>query len=151
MKKIASLLIIILIGVAIDADAKKKLRKFYLTQTGFNGSQALNACDEKYHMASLWEIFDVSTLQYDTQKGFVTQDSGSGPPVSIGWVRTGFGSSNNSFTPGVPNCNAWTTTLGNGTVVDLFTLWNQVPTVISPWRGLVGVCVDSHKVWCVQD
>jgi hypothetical protein len=33
MKKIASLLIILLISVAIDADAKQKLRKFYLTVT----------------------------------------------------------------------------------------------------------------------
>jgi hypothetical protein len=87
-------LIILLIGVAIDADAKKA-RKFYLTKTEFTGSQPLTACAKKFHMASMWEIFDVSTLRYDTENGFTLDDSGSGPPTNFfGWVRTGFSSNN---------------------------------------------------------
>ena len=79
MKKIASLLIIILIAAASTASAEKA-RKFYLTQTGFTGSQALTACANGYHMASLWEILDPSNLRYNTTLGFTTQDSGFGPP-----------------------------------------------------------------------
>ena len=89
MKKIVSLLFIILIGVAVGADAAAKARKFYLTQNTFTGSQALTACADRYHMASLWEIFEVSTLRYDSENGLTLDDSGSGPPVAAGWARTG--------------------------------------------------------------
>jgi hypothetical protein len=67
-------------------------RKFYLTQTLDNGSQALSACAAGYHMASLWEIFDPSNLKYDTTLGVTQADSGSGPPsketTASGWIRT---------------------------------------------------------------
>jgi len=42
-------------------------RKFYLTQGIFTGNQALSACVKGYHMASLWEIFGVSALTYNTK------------------------------------------------------------------------------------
>lgn len=69
-------------------------RKFYLTQDGFAGDQALSACAEGYHMASLWEIFNTSDLRYDTTLGFTQEDSGSAPPSNRnGWVRMGSSSS----------------------------------------------------------
>lgn len=153
MKKIACFLIILLIGLAIDADAKNKGRKFYLTQNEFTGSQALTACAEKYHMASLWEIFELSTLRYDTQNGSVTDDSGSGPPSGTqGWVRTGFGASNSNLSPpGISNCNAWTTDAGEGTLVFLDAAWANPSFPVSPWRGATSACIDPSPVWCVQD
>jgi hypothetical protein len=160
MKKIASLLIIILIGVAIDGDAKQKLRKFYLTQDIFTGSQVLTACAKGYHMASLWEIFDTSNLSYNTNLGFISDDSGSGPPAGIqGWIRTG-GSSNSDVTqPGVDNCDAWTkdTDTDLGTVVELEQGWaHEFPgdnptTIISPWGTENTLCFEPLQVWCVQD
>src|SRR5215207_4149301 len=83
-------------------------KSFYLTQTLHNGSQALTACAEGYHMASLWEIFDTSNLRYDTQLGHTSPDSGFGPPTAVGsrgWIRTG---SENSaaFEGGVGSCNS---------------------------------------------
>ena len=66
-------------------------RSFYLTQTGYNGSQALTACAEGYHMASFREIRDTSNLSYDTQLGFTQDDFGLGPPGGFaGWIRTGY-------------------------------------------------------------
>ena len=55
-------------------------KSFYLTRVTHNASQALSACAEGYHMASLWEIHDPSNLRYDTELGFTTDDSGFGPP-----------------------------------------------------------------------
>jgi hypothetical protein len=152
MKKIASLLIILLIGVAMDADAKKKARKFYLTQDFFTGSQALTACANKFHMASLWEIFEVSTLRYDTENGFVSDDSCSGPPSgpAQGWVRTGFEAiSLNS--PGIGNCDAWTSVTRSGTFVFLEASWVNPSFPISPWRSGATPCINPVRVWCVQD
>ena len=44
-------------------------RRFYLTKNQLQGNQAINACASGYHMASYWEIHDLSTLQYDTSLG----------------------------------------------------------------------------------
>jgi hypothetical protein len=81
-------------------------RSFYITQTTHTGSQALTACAEGYHMASLWEIFDTSNLKYDTVLGLTQDDSGFGPPSQIGgWIRTGrFASTVGPA--GAPNCDA---------------------------------------------
>ena len=66
-------------------------REFYLTKTSFDGAHALTACASGFHMASLWEIFNVSVLEYDTSLGFTSADSGFGPPtVQNGWIRTGY-------------------------------------------------------------
>jgi hypothetical protein len=155
MKKIASLLIIILIASAFSAAAGVKLRKFYLTQSTFDGNEALTACADGYHMASLWEIFDVSNLRYDTTLGFTSADSGFGPPTNEGgWIRTGF-DSDGTASPGRGNCLAWTsdivTDAGSGVI--LSNDWFVEPTAIniSPWFGFAGSCATENNVWCVQD
>jgi hypothetical protein len=146
MKKIASLLIVFLIGLAIDADARKKGRKYYLTQERFTGSQALTACAKKFHMASLWEIFDTTALQYDTQNGLTSDDSGSGPTgATLGWVRTGGQSHNSTTQQGRANCNSWTTDTGFGTVIVLDNAWDLFGSDfnISPWRTNLGIACSS--------
>lgn len=128
-------------------------RKFYVTQTSHNGSQALSACANGYHMASLWEIFDPSNLRYDTQLGRIRDDSGSGPPSgTVGWIHTG--NNAGSFqSPGLANCNAWDSDNGmdQGTTVSLIAIWDNNASVIDPWRPFFFPCNVSNPVWCVQD
>jgi len=157
MKKIVSLLIIILIVTAFNGTAAKE-RGFYVTQITCNGAQALAACATGYHMASLWEIFDVSNLRYNTKLGLTQDDSGGGPPASSssqGWIRTG-GPSSTSSIAGMGNCEGWT--MGDqfhlGTIVHLESDWarliaSSVPA--SPWRAQSPPCSFATHVWCVQD
>jgi hypothetical protein len=149
-------LIVFLIGSTFAAQAKTKPdpRKFYLTRGVFNGSQALNACARGYHMASLWEIFDTSNFQYNTDLGVTNADSGSGPPAAIaGWIRTGGEASAQAGFPGSSNCNAYTSdAVGDlGTVVNLDPLWTFSPLLISPWQPENALCNLTMQVWCVQD
>jgi hypothetical protein len=130
-------------------------RKFYLTRTGYTGDRARSACTAGYHMASLWEILDPSNLRYDTELGFVQDDSGFGPPIEFGWIRTG-GTANVAPLRGFSNCNAWTSAveLDFGTVVGLGDVWAPIsPTahVISPWETNVFPCEFARRVWCMQD
>lgn len=139
------------IGLPSLADALDLRRKFYLTQGTFQGDQALTACAKGFHMASLWEIFDTSNLKYDTTRGFTHDDSGSGPPAAFtGWIRTGEGS-NSTTTPGVGNCNAWTSAGGaGGTRVWLENVWGDAAVAVSPWRAGTQGCDTGERVWCVQ-
>lgn len=129
-------------------------RSFYLTQTGYNGSQALTACAEGYHMASFWEIRDTSNLSYDTQLGFTRDDSGLGPPSGFaGWIRTGH-DANEVPTVGLGNCQVWTSAASTdfGTSVRPPSIWNSANvTVIAPWEAFVFPCDSNVRVWCVQD
>lgn len=128
-------------------------RKFYVTQTTHNGSQALTACANGYHMASLWEILDPSNLRYNTQLGLTQDDSGFGPPSStVGWVHTGRDASIFDA-PGSANCNAWESDSGDdrGTTVNLSSQWADNASVIAPWRPFVFPCNTLQPVWCVQD
>ena len=135
--------------------AQLQPRQFYLTQTFHNGSQALTACAEGYHMASLWEIFDTSNLRYNTELGFNNADSGFGPPTgNSGWIRTG--AVDNGFSvPGFGNCNAWisASSADRGTLAALTPFWDSLNvTVITPWQsGSTSGCNQTIKVWCVQD
>jgi hypothetical protein len=128
-------------------------RSFYLTRDGFDGSQALDACAEGYHMASLWEIFAVSGLTYNTTLGHPGEDAGSGPPANVpGWIRTG-ASASTAVTSGFGNCYAWTSNrqIDTGTRVGLFIDWEQPGLAITPWRAGGAPCDWASRVWCVSD
>ena len=129
-------------------------RRFYLTKDGFTGAQAINACAKGYHMASLYEIFDVSNLRYNTVLGLTADDSGSGPPTSdFGWIRTGQSSSASSM-PGVGNCFVWSSDLStaDGTAVQLrFNFDFQSDDVVNPWTSDAAPCHAAIRVWCVQN
>ena len=134
------------------ADAKTK---FYLTQEVFLGSAALTACAGGYHMASLWEILELGSLKYDTSRGFVTPDAGSGPPsTQPGWVRTGYYPFSANV-PGGSNCEVWTSSSSGeyGTSVMLEPSWspNAVASPISPWRAGTFSCDYRIQVWCVHN
>jgi len=136
------------IGAPTLVEAKTK---FYLTKDGFQGNAVLTACDAGFHMASLWEIHDPSSLQYDT-RGFTPADAGSGPPTVFGWIRTGFFASTSGGGAGIDNCGAWTSNVNSdfGTVASLAAQWTQSGSIISPWLADTAHCDSLHRVWCVH-
>jgi hypothetical protein len=142
----------LIIGIPSMADALDLRRRFYLTEDGFQVNEALTACDKGFHMASLWEIFDTSNLKYDTQRGLTKDDSGSGPPFSTGWIRTG-NESSNSASAGVGNCLNWISNAAgdNGTAVNLNGDWGSTTgRLTDPWLATRAACNNVLHVWCVQ-
>jgi hypothetical protein len=128
-------------------------RQFYLTEAAPKGNQALTACAAGFHMASLWELYDVTMRYAADQPAFLNADSGEGPPFGPnGWVRTG-GSSSTTDQVGLGNCALWTSESAShfGTLVGLQTLWTAASSVSSPWIAVTSTCSTSRRVWCVQD
>jgi hypothetical protein len=102
-------------------------------------------------MASLWEIREPSALTYNTKLGFVTADSGSGPPANFsGWIRTG-NISNTSTIAGSANCAVWSSngSSDHGTNVFLSAFWTEAAVGISPWASENVQCSSTFHVWCV--
>ena len=130
-------------------------RQFYLTATNYDADEALTACGPGTHMASLWEILDVSNLVYDGDHAdaYVQDDSGEGPPSRWnGWIRTGRNGSA-SATAGTGNCLTWTSMDGGdqGTAVRLIGAWETPPGEIGTWDAGAYACSLSGPVWCVGD
>jgi hypothetical protein len=151
-------------------------RKFYLTKAAVTGDKPLTACAVGYHMANLAEVFNPSTLQYDTTLGYQEADSGSGPPwYQWGWIRTGRGKDagvSAATGGGMQNCSLWTSNShsNGGSAVSLDNWYDgqdpnrrvALDNQILPWttrRITVGgsnndqrsFCDVPLKVWCVQD
>ena len=145
-------------------------RVFYLAEDptlDWNGVQALFACHPGFHMASMWEILDPGNLRYITDDelgtGYLARragDSGMGPPSgAIGWVRTGFLSSQERD-GGRGNCRAWesSSSADDGSLAGLNTCWDGgAPCDLTAsqmahwWVTGTGPCHLPQKVWCVQD
>ena len=139
-------------GVSIPAAIK---RGFYLTSAGYYPSQALTACTKGYHMASMWELLDVSSLNYHYKHPYalVLGDSGYGPPTFVpGWIRTGLFASVGTGV-GVGNCNAWTSNDVNyyGTMVNLKYDWTTPSTGLGPWEARSSTCQGTASVWCISN
>jgi hypothetical protein len=151
------------VGSPIDTRASPLLtyfpyqtgRHIYLTNTSYATNHTLTACAVGYHMASLWEMLDVSNMIYDNTHpaAYNKADSGYGPPSNwYGWVRTGFNSSN-SITTGSGNCNTWTSisTGDYGVSVRLSNTWEAAPGDIVTWDATSFTCNYTGPVWCVGD
>jgi hypothetical protein len=128
-------------------------RHFYLTAANYSPSAALTACGSGYHMASLWEILDVSALTYDYQHpaAYTKADSGQGPPSFwYGWVRTGQDSSGSSVA-GSGNCLNWSSSSGtnSGVSVRLSNNWETSPGDIFTWDATSFTCNFTGPIWCV--
>jgi hypothetical protein len=126
---------------------------FYLTNTDYAANRVLTACTAGYHMASLWEMLDVSDLIYDYSHpaAYKKADSGYGPPSGWnGWVRTGWDSAGDNVA-GTGNCNNWSSTGGtvHGTAVQLSPTWETAPGDISTWNAGSFGCSLTGPVWCV--
>lgn len=130
---------VLLLSLASVANASS----YYLTKTAVPGTDALQACDNGFHMASALELQDLSDLRYDVARGLTEQDSGSGPPAGdSGWIRTGRASSQ-AITVGVGNCSSWTATTGAGTILALAAgAGTQLST-----RD----CAAIQRVWCAGE
>jgi hypothetical protein len=102
-------------------------------------------------MASLWEIYDTSSLRYDKTLGRTGGDSGEGPPQFFGWVRTGNLNFLGSAVPGEGNCENWSQTSESGTAVRLPRDWTSPPEAISPWEAATFLCDSHFGAWCVED
>lgn len=136
-------------------------RAFYLTNSSWDGASALSACTEGFHMASQWEILDVSNLRYahEITDSSSNSDAGTGPPSDApGWIRTG-DNSGNAATAGGGNCNLWTNNSpeDHGTLTILENAWDgdqlNPPDVdwLGPWDPEPASCDNSLHVWCIQD
>ncbi|MBN1537611.1 MAG: hypothetical protein JW908_12815 [Anaerolineales bacterium] len=105
-------------------------------------------------MASMWEILDPTNLEYDSSLGWMTSDSGSGPPSAYyGWVRNGYNNAS-STNPGSGNCFSWTTgsDMYYGTRVRLPTNWTTAAVQSAPWEADAEACNSTvTHVWCVED
>jgi hypothetical protein len=136
-------------------------KRFYLTPSIHNGAQALGACAGGFHMASLWEIFDTTSLVYDSARGAFADDRGSGPPTNSGWVRTGFDipplvPQENLVQAGVATCAVWTSASSQlrGTSARLVGNWDPTTypeTRLDPWSATAETCNSILRVWCVED
>ena len=124
-------------------------RRYYLTEAFVTGPNAPTACANGYHFASMWEILDPSNLEYNEVLGRTRDDSGGGPPTYDGWIRTGY-SSNNGSTAGQANCNAWSTTSGNGTRARMTSDWTGTKH-LHVWYVGTMACSSTRYVWCVED
>jgi len=126
-------------------------RRFYLTKTMHDGSQASQACQAGFHMASLSEIWDTSTLEYDRIRGLV--GAGQGPTLfNVGWVHSGVFGTNPA--PGFGTCNGYTSPAAAdwGTTVRPHLAWSMLPSsVIDPWEARATACNFPNFVWCVED
>jgi len=134
--------------------ASTGMRQYYITRdSAYDGAHALTACDNGYHMASLWEILDPSNLTYNVGKGYIAADSGHGPPAGPGgWIRTGLDSVSSS-NAGYASCHAWTRGDGAdyGSTVWLGGMWNGDPRDIHVWESSAMPCSVNLRVWCVKD
>ena len=142
--------------------AGARFRRFYMTKsTGGLGNQALTACSAGFHMASTWELLELSTLTYDTELGQLQADSGSGPPTTtnlgsagFAWIRTGApASAAGSNTPGFDNCRAWTSASSGdqGTAAALVRTGANPTSPTWPWALVTIPCNQGLFVWCVED
>jgi hypothetical protein len=119
-------------------------KTYYLTRGLHQGNDVLKACAPKYHVASPWELLDVSNLTYNTVLGMTVPDSGYGPPAGYepGWLRTADDG---------PNCLNWTTInpgqmgfIGSLSITELLNGNNG-------WTYGHYDCGDHAYVWCVSD
>jgi len=141
-------------------------RQFYLTKAAVQGNQTLTACAAGFHMASRFEIANLSGVVYDAKRGAGSDDSGAGPPSaaavysssgSTGWIRTGgdarYTRPPDATGPGSANCAVWSSNSRDayGTVAtlkDRFASENGAPAL---WDGRDERCDVPHPVWCVGD
>jgi hypothetical protein len=126
-------------------------KTFYLSDIAVNGNGTSGQCAAGYHFASIWEIWELSPLAYNTVEGktpFI--DQGEGPPAYFGgWVRSGWTSDAKD------NCNNWTSISPTDTGIVAHLNLDQLFNESKPWRLERLACGPSGTgmffVWCVSD
>jgi hypothetical protein len=135
-------------GVEAAPAGSSTMRQYYLTEAGYDGANATSACAAGYHMASIWEIVEPSALKYNTDLGQTLDDSGQGPPVSLGWMRTGNWMSYGAL-PGDGNCDTWTLNDAGAMGTVAWLSWGT--QVVHVWNASTEECDSTLAVWCVED
>jgi len=143
-----------LVATAAAADSR---RWYYVTTSPVAGAEPDEECATGFHMASMYELLDMSNLRYDTTRGVTMADSGSGPPRwTKGWVRTGNDAEDGNYR-GLANCLAWSSSDEGhyGTVVEVnqptVDTWHSSSITISPWYSSTLTCNENSSVWCIED
>jgi hypothetical protein len=124
--------------------------KYYLTTATVLGGFALTACQAGFHMASMYELWDPSNLEYVSPPGVTYSDLGTGPPASPGWVHTG-GTTSSSSTDPAPNCDDWisASSVKYGTVFRY--RYSHASGIPPSLLAFSESCDDAQRVWCIQD
>ena len=144
----------------VYARVPARAKMYYITKNTFDGSDAIKACDTGFHMGSISEIQDSSSLQYVNRSISVydslVDDEGLGPPSNhMGWVRSGV------YPPSgfVYDCEDFQDIRDNhaGTTL-VFKDSSEVgaeQTVYTPsawWQAALQSCTTQPEpVWCVED
>ena len=145
--------------VAVNAGIPGRTKMYYLTATGFTADDAITACDSGFHMASLSEIQDPSSLQYADRStaAYESLVDGQrlGPPSDhMGWVRTGV----YPLTGFPDNCNFWQSSSDQqrGTTMSLSPILGDANPELHAsdpkwWHKVQQTCSLEEPVWCVED
>ncbi len=133
-------------AVSCDDDhcSRRGARRYYLSATSVTGELVASHCDSGFHLATSFELWDPSDMQYDRSRGLTTNESG--PAVSTrGWiVESGWALA--------PDCSDWTTPSSSieGTTLSIRRVGAQEQ---NPGWLVVSTraCDLPHPVWCVED
>lgn len=124
--------------------------RFYLSSNSVDGAHAFSACAPGFHMASVSELLQPGSLDYDSQLGFPAFDGSRGmPPATPGWIRPG-GAGNLA-----QSCQNWTSVNANlkGAMLRLDLPDSAVGTQYfgSLIEYFVANCNGNARVWCRQN
>lgn len=136
-------------------------RRYYLTAGLYDGAAASTACASGFHLASVWELYDLGALRYDGPAGevHVVEAAGPGPYMegsdAYGWMRNGVTQADTLQDPGA-NCAHWTSSepghwgqTGAPTRSGISTTYPQ--TVYGAWFMQPFRCATMIRAWCVED
>lgn len=154
-------------NVCDDASCSRRgARRYYLTTT-VSTADLVNLtppCDPGFHFASIHELRDVTTLEYDARRGpaslFVVDSSVGGPSSAStgwGWIRTGYAHAlfGDLFEPGDSNCVGYSFGSGaapsRGVRAKPTETWNTPPLAAGAWEVEVVGCDTTNRAWCVED
>jgi len=148
-------------GVNDEVPARAKLY-YYLTTAGFTGDEAITACASGFHMASISEIQEPSTVQYALGRKPVYDYSDQVLPDQFpdhtGWVRT----EADPVTGEVYDCDVWRSSSDerSGTTMTRRSLRGEnkghslyeESDPAAWWQSTrTATCARPEFVWCVED
>jgi hypothetical protein len=138
-----TVLLLIAAGSAYGERSKNTDKYYYLTTHYWTGDSVLGACADGYHLASAFELLQVSSLTYNPHLGLTSDDSGYGPPAAVqGWMRTGRTSSTVN-----ENCRNWT----SGDDADWGLAGFLIPGHPNAWQHYDENCLNGARAWCISD
>ncbi len=112
-------------------------KRFYLTPALHPGSSAAAACTAGFHLAQLSEIWDPSSLHYDSVMGHTIAGETGAPMVNQGWI---YGTDEDA------DCSNYTSSAGGGQIAMLTAISAEAQWIIVSIQ-----CIAERRVWCVED